>query len=79
MALVGPFVAGESGSIRDLEYVIWEVRFTVLLQARHYRMRVAGLWTVPPSAPVEAQAERLLDQAADMTSQAGYGDATFQA
>jgi hypothetical protein len=52
-------VVGESGSIRDLEYVLWEVRVTVLLAFRHWKLRALDLWTVPPSPPADQEAERL--------------------
>lgn len=44
----------DSGSIRDLDYVIWEVRLTVLLQLVHWKLRANNVWTVlPEPAPEE--------------------------
>jgi hypothetical protein len=42
-------------SLRDLDYLLWHVRFTVLVQQLHWRAAHQGAWTVQPSAPVSLQ------------------------
>ncbi len=59
VSLVAPFVI-QSGSIRDLDYVIWEVPLTVLLQLYHWTLRKEQVWTVEPAAPVTLQTENIV-------------------
>jgi hypothetical protein len=42
-------VCGESGSLRDLEYVTWHVSVSVLQQMAHWKLRASGVWTVEPA------------------------------
>lgn len=54
---IASFIAGESGSIREIEHALWEVRYTVLLQLRHWKLRSLDVWTVEESPAASASAE----------------------
>ncbi|MEQ1862643.1 MAG: hypothetical protein ABMA13_22210 [Chthoniobacteraceae bacterium] len=55
---MAPFVCGENGSIRDLDHVTWHVRFTVLMQLIHCRLRGRDVWTLAPGESGAAIADR---------------------
>jgi hypothetical protein len=57
---VASFVAGESGSLDQLERALWGIRYTVLLQLRHWKLRALDVWTVEPREPATESADRLL-------------------
>lgn len=56
---IASHVAGESGSILALHHVLWEIRYTVLLQLRHWKLLAGDVWTVIPAPPAAAEAERI--------------------
>jgi hypothetical protein len=56
---VAPFVCGEGGSLRDFDFVLWEMALATLLQLYHWKLRAADIWTIEPAAPVTLQAQRL--------------------
>ena len=62
---MAPFFCGQTGgSLRDLDFVLWEMRLTVLLQLCHWKLRAADVWTVPPGEPSDALAQRGFQQLA---------------
>lgn len=65
MTQVASFVVGETGSIKDLEHALWEVRYTVLLQLRHWKHRALDVWTVEPAEPAALEAERVFNRLTD--------------
>lgn len=44
-----PFVCGESGSLRDLDFILWEFPMTILAQLVHVKLRQHGVWTIEPA------------------------------
>ena len=76
---IASFIHGESGSLGQLDRALWEIRHTVLLQLRHWKLRALGVWTVEPAEPAEAEAERLLSEFRDPSSAFTHGPAGFQA
>lgn len=62
---VASHVAGESGSLLALDHALWNIRYTVLLQLRHWKLRNLDVWTVVPAPPVAAQAEQLFARLTD--------------
>lgn len=53
-------VCGESGALRDLDFALWEMRYTVLLQLSHWQLRFRGVWTVAPPPPAAQQLAQAL-------------------
>lgn len=57
-------MCGESGSIRDLEYVLWEVPLSVLVQLVHVKLRARDVWTIELLPPIAPQAQQTLARVA---------------
>ena len=63
VAQAAPLICGESGSVRDLDHVIWGMRASVVMALIHYKLRAAGCWTVEPGESAGAVAARLTSAA----------------
>jgi hypothetical protein len=61
-AQVAPFVGGDTGSIRDLEHVLWNVRLTIIIQLTHWKLRGDGVWTVPIGSTTHEKGEVVFDR-----------------
>lgn len=59
---MAPFVCGDTGSVRDLDHIIWKVRLTVLLQLVHWKLRASDTWTVLDEEDVKGEAARRLSR-----------------
>ena len=42
----------EHAGLRDFEFIVWEMRYTVMRQIVHYRLRANDVWTVEKAPPV---------------------------
>ena len=55
-------MCGDTGSLRDLQHIIWEVRLTVLLQLVHWKLRAADTWTLEWTGVAADEVERRLSR-----------------
>ena len=62
-------MCGESGSIRDLDYVLWEVPLSVLVQLVHVKLRARDVWTIEPLPPIAPQAQQTLARVASTNAE----------
>ncbi len=54
-------MCGDTGSLRDLDHIIWRMRLTVVLQLAHWKLRANDVWTVEPEKEAaRAEVERRL-------------------
>jgi hypothetical protein len=65
---VASFVAGESGSLDQLERALWGIRYTVLLQLRHWKLRALDVWTIEPKEVASDEAERIFQSISSISS-----------
>lgn len=57
---MAPFVCGDTGSMRDLDHIIWEIRLTILLQLVHWKLRACDTWTLALEESAREEADRRL-------------------
>lgn len=74
MSKIAAFVTDQSGSLREIEHALWQVRYTVLLQLRHWKLRSLDVWTVEDAGPAESAAAETERQFARLN----HGQASFQ-
>ena len=71
MSKIASFVTDQSGSLREIHHVLWEIRYTVLLQLRHWKLRALDVWTVEDTDPHESAAEEAERQFARLNHEPG--------